>query len=200
MAAAWWWRLHGTRGALARGWGGGEWGGGRGGRPACAPASRTLLAPSLGPPHAALRRWTWQGRRPTCSASTTTSGTRTRCRWVGRTKQHATRVRDAPGMCLGRRGPGFLSWAALVPCRACALSCSRVLPSCTTCVPPSCTAYVPPVLQFPVPLYPLVSSEVLVETYEEGDHITRYITVGVGHTQCVLLLTGDGRQSRHGMT
>lgn len=33
-----------------------------------------------------------------------------------------------------------------------------------------------PSVQFPVPLYPLVSSEVLVETYEEGDHITRYIS------------------------
>ncbi len=30
-----------------------------------------------------------------------------------------------------------------------------------------------PAVQFPVPLYPLVSSEVLVETYEEGDHISR---------------------------
>jgi len=33
-----------------------------------------------------------------------------------------------------------------------------------------------PAVQFPVPLYPLVSSEVLVESYEEGDHITRYIS------------------------
>ncbi|GAX81695.1 hypothetical protein CEUSTIGMA_g9123.t1 [Chlamydomonas eustigma] len=30
-------------------------------------------------------------------------------------------------------------------------------------------------VQFPVPLYPLVSADVLVETFEEGDHITSYI-------------------------
>jgi len=30
-------------------------------------------------------------------------------------------------------------------------------------------------VRFPVPIYPLVSTDVLVETYEEGDHITDYI-------------------------
>ncbi len=30
-------------------------------------------------------------------------------------------------------------------------------------------------MRFPVPLYPLISADVLVESFEEGDHITSYI-------------------------
>lgn len=32
-------------------------------------------------------------------------------------------------------------------------------------------------VRFPVPLFPLVSADVLVESFEEGDHITAYIEV-----------------------
>eukprot|EP00884_Botryococcus_braunii_P012216 jgi/Botrbrau1/20996/Bobra.0144s0014.1 len=35
-------------------------------------------------------------------------------------------------------------------------------------------------VRFPFPLYPLVAPEVLVETYEEGDLISRYVALGPG--------------------
>lgn len=47
-------------------------------------------------------------------------------------------------------------------------------------------------VQFPVPLYPLVSSEVLVETFEEGDHITSYITSRDNPHNHSLAILGSG--------
>lgn len=37
-----------------------------------------------------------------------------------------------------------------------------------------------PHIRFPYPIYPLVSPEVLVETFETGEHITKYVEMGPG--------------------
>ncbi|KAF5834796.1 ABC1 family-domain-containing protein [Dunaliella salina] len=47
-------------------------------------------------------------------------------------------------------------------------------------------------VDFPVPLYPLVSNEVLVETFEEGDNISRYIESGHGPINQRLSVIGSG--------
>jgi len=47
-------------------------------------------------------------------------------------------------------------------------------------------------VDFPVPLYPLVSNEVLVETFEEGDNISRYIASGHGPINQRLSVIGSG--------
>ena len=35
-------------------------------------------------------------------------------------------------------------------------------------------------VRFPFPIYPLVAPEVLVETFEEGEGIARYVAIGPG--------------------